>query len=71
MFVCICGVVTERDVRAAIDAGATSVEAVIAACAAGGDCGACHAAIEEMIEDRRSDGRTASRSLPIAGRRET
>lgn len=71
MFICICGVVTEQDVRAAIDAGATSVEAVVGACAAGGDCGACHAAIEQMIEDRRNDGLTASRSLPIASGRVT
>ena len=65
MFVCCCNAVTDETVRAAIDAGAHTVEAVTAACGAGGDCGACHPMIEELIEartGRRTEGR---RSLPI------
>jgi bacterioferritin-associated ferredoxin len=53
MYVCICRAVTEETVRAAIDAGAETVEAVTAACCAGDDCGTCHDVIEEMIENRR------------------
>jgi bacterioferritin-associated ferredoxin len=53
MYVCICRAVTEESVRAAIDAGAETVEAVTAACCAGDDCGACHDVIEDMIENRK------------------
>jgi bacterioferritin-associated ferredoxin len=51
MFVCVCKAVTEREVREHIANGATSREAVTKACEAGGDCGACHQQIEEMVED--------------------
>ncbi|MGH7295284.1 MAG: (2Fe-2S)-binding protein [Polyangiaceae bacterium] len=50
MYVCVCRAVTEEKVKAAIEAGATSVDAVTAACCAGDDCGACHPMIEDMIE---------------------
>jgi bacterioferritin-associated ferredoxin len=53
MYVCICRAVTDETVRAAIEAGAETVEAVTRACSAGGDCGACHQVIEEMLEDRK------------------
>ena len=60
MYVCICRAVTEQEVKSVIEAGAKTVEAVTAACCAGDDCGACHGAIEEMIEDalglRQPDG---------------
>jgi bacterioferritin-associated ferredoxin len=75
MFVCICRAVTEQQVAAAIESGASSREAVSRACRAGGDCGACHATIEDMIEehcDRRAiaaDG-AAPRRLPLADDRE-
>jgi bacterioferritin-associated ferredoxin len=64
MYVCVCRAVTEERVKAVIDAGAQSVEAVTAACCAGEDCGACHGAIEEMIE-AHAEGRTSIRRLPI------
>jgi bacterioferritin-associated ferredoxin len=60
MFVCICRAVTEQQVKASIDAGATTVQAVTRACCAGDDCGACRVTIEDMIEDRWGDrGRNA------------
>jgi bacterioferritin-associated ferredoxin len=52
MFVCVCHAVSADEVERAIDEGASTREAVTAACRAGGDCGACHQKIEEMIEDR-------------------
>lgn len=68
MYVCICRAVTEERVRAAIAGGAESVAEVASACGAGEDCGACHAVIEEMIEehldyaaDQTSPGRLAAR----------
>ncbi len=51
MYVCVCLAVTEREVREAIENGATTRDAVTRACRAGGDCGACHGMISEMIED--------------------
>jgi bacterioferritin-associated ferredoxin len=64
MYVCVCRAVKEETVRAAIEAGAKSVEAVTSACCAGDDCGACHATIEEMIEERHGSV-TPSRKLPV------
>jgi bacterioferritin-associated ferredoxin len=52
MYVCVCRAVSDFQVKTAIDAGADSVEAVIQDCCAGEDCGACHGAIEALIEQR-------------------
>jgi bacterioferritin-associated ferredoxin len=52
MFVCICHAVSDAEVKAAIDAGATSVAAVTRACKAGGDCGQCHEQIAGLIGER-------------------
>jgi bacterioferritin-associated ferredoxin len=51
VYVCVCLAVSETEVRDAIEGGATTREAVTRACRAGGDCGACHQMIEDMIED--------------------
>jgi len=51
MYVCVCLAVTESEVRAAIEAGATTRDVVTKHCRAGGDCGACHGMIEDMIEE--------------------
>jgi bacterioferritin-associated ferredoxin len=64
MFVCVCRAVSDETVRTAIQAGAKSVEAVTAACCAGDDCGACHAMIEDMIEETHGTVEP-SRRLPV------
>ncbi len=51
MFVCVCLAVPQSVVEDVIADGAHSREAVTSACRAGGDCGACHGMIEDMIED--------------------
>jgi len=51
MYVCVCLAVTDKEVQAAIEGGAITREAVTRACGAGGDCGACHGMIREMIDD--------------------
>jgi bacterioferritin-associated ferredoxin len=61
MFVCSCFAITDKTIQGAIDDGAESVAAVTRACKAGGDCGACHTMIAEMID--RSDG-APRRCLP-------
>lgn len=50
MFVCVCRAVPVTEIEKAIEDGAETVEAVTRACKAGGDCGACHNTIEDMIE---------------------
>jgi bacterioferritin-associated ferredoxin len=50
MFVCVCRAVSDERVRKSIEEGARTREEVSRACGAGGDCGACHAMIEDMIE---------------------
>jgi bacterioferritin-associated ferredoxin len=50
MYVCVCLAVTDSEVQSAVDAGASTVAQVTSACRAGGDCGACHSMIEQMIE---------------------
>ena len=66
MYVCICRAVTDAQVKAAIDAGAHTVEAVTKACCAGDDCGACHERIEDLIEERAEH---QVRSLPVVRER--
>jgi bacterioferritin-associated ferredoxin len=51
MIVCLCRSVTDRAIRAAIDAGATTMEEVGQACRAGTGCGACRIVIEEMLDE--------------------
>lgn len=66
MYVCVCLAVSDKEVREAIEGGCDSRHAVTRACGAGGDCGACHGMIEDMIEDHL-DGRancTAKKLVP-------
>ena len=53
MYVCVCLAVTDKEVDAAIDAGAETCEAVTRACGAGGDCGACRGMIRDLIDEKR------------------
>ncbi len=51
MIVCMCRVLSDRAIRAAIAGGAATVEQVAAACRAGTCCGACVPDLERMIEE--------------------
>lgn len=64
MYVCICRAVTEREVKAVIEGGARTVDAVTQACRAGDDCGACLGCIEDMLEER-SDATVRLPMLPV------
>jgi bacterioferritin-associated ferredoxin len=66
MYVCVCHAVTDKEISAVIDAGAHTLEAVIDACCAGGDCGGCHGAIEEMIEAKAEAAPPTRRHLTLA-----
>lgn len=51
VYICICRMVTEATVRAAIAAGAATCEDVTAATGASTGCGTCAETIETMLED--------------------
>ncbi|MBK6459821.1 MAG: (2Fe-2S)-binding protein [Myxococcales bacterium] len=55
MYVCSCFAVTDSEIEQVLDAGARSVAEVTRACRAGGDCGACHGQIAELLADREAD----------------
>lgn len=63
MYVCCCLAVKDSEVGEAIENGAHTREAVTRACKAGGDCGACHGMIEQMIEDHLEDKLVAASAL--------
>ncbi len=49
MIVCVCRAVGERQLRAVVERGACTLEAVERACGAGGDCGTCQPEIVALI----------------------
>jgi bacterioferritin-associated ferredoxin len=51
MLVCICKGISDHAVHRAVQGGATTVDAVGRACGAGTDCGSCHEAVEEIIDE--------------------
>lgn len=68
MIVCVCKGVRCTKIRALIEEGATSLDAIGAACGAGTDCGSCRCTIEDMIEEHLEDGSGPARvHLPRYG----
>ena len=64
MIVCLCKGVSCSTVRRAVDDGAFDVASVGRACAAGTDCGSCHAQIEDIVHEELA-ARSGARHLPI------
>jgi bacterioferritin-associated ferredoxin len=52
VFACICRAVTDDQVSAAVDGGATTVKAVAAQTRAGTGCGTCRDRLRDLIEER-------------------
>jgi bacterioferritin-associated ferredoxin len=68
MYICLCQVVTRATIEAAIQNGATTVEAVGQGCGAGTDCGKCQRSIMRLLELREQQaGSTYARSRPNHG----
>lgn len=66
MVVCLCQGVSDKKVRASIEAGARTRQQVTDACGAGDGCGTCHRTIKTLIvECRRADGTTACPSTQL------
>jgi bacterioferritin-associated ferredoxin len=61
MIVCHCRRVSDRTIRAAVQAGAGCEESVAKACGAGSCCGGCVPAVRELIDEERK----APRRLPL------
>ena len=57
MYVCLCNGVTDTDILAAVDSGATTLDAVVLATRAGSRCGTCRTEIAQMVE-AISEGRS-------------
>ena len=51
MIICLCRGLSESDIRRVIERGAWSADAVMAACGAGGDCGACTIMLADLVAE--------------------
>ena len=51
MYVCHCRGITDRTIRAAIASGASTADKLAQRCGAGADCGGCHQALEELLDE--------------------
>jgi bacterioferritin-associated ferredoxin len=60
MYVCICRAVRDKQILNVIQDGARTVDAVEAACGAGGDCGSCREEIADMIAAHEDQARSAA-----------
>ena len=60
MIICHCLQLSDRAIRGAIRSGACSREELAQACGAGGGCGGCKPALDELLREERAQ-RAASR----------
>ena len=51
MLVCHCFAVSDRAIRAAIESGAVSIDALARRCAAGSECGGCRPALLDLLDE--------------------
>lgn len=65
MVVCLCQGVSDKSVRASIEAGARTRQQVTAACGAGDGCGTCHRTIKSLILECRRDAPAGLSSTPM------
>jgi bacterioferritin-associated ferredoxin len=60
MYICICNAVTDRQIRAAVAAGAASLDDVTMQLGVGAGCGCCRDAAQELIRDAGCSGDCAT-----------
>ena len=71
MIVCLCNGVSESRVQTAIEQGASTRHQVTKSCHAGGDCGACHGSIRELLAEARvAEQRDLSRGAQTQERKD-
>ncbi len=51
MYVCHCRGVTDRDIRSAIESGATNLSELARRCAAGSGCGGCCPVLRTLLAE--------------------
>ena len=61
MIVCLCEGVSESEVQEAIRVGATNLAQITRSCDAGRDCGCCHEALRELLQNAKFDPCKSSR----------
>ncbi|MDG1445054.1 MAG: (2Fe-2S)-binding protein [Methylophilaceae bacterium] len=67
LYICICNAVTEREVYAAIDAGATTVKALNRQLGVGAECGACVGCAKACLSNKQTATTSPSQHIfPIA-----
>jgi bacterioferritin-associated ferredoxin len=50
VYVCNCYGVTEQAIKAAVANGARTISDLVRTCSAGGECGACHSELAQLLE---------------------
>ena len=55
MIVCSCNVVTDRQIRACVARGATTVREVARSCRAATGCGGCRLAVQAILSEAREE----------------
>lgn len=72
MIACHCHAVSDRTIMDAVATGATSIEAIGDACAAGSRCGGCHPVLDTLLSAARAveEAFGPLHSAPAAGLRE-
>jgi bacterioferritin-associated ferredoxin len=65
MFVCVCNGITDRQIEAAIDAGATSLEDLTTALGVASGCGTCAAFTRQLLSRALENRRTVSTSMSL------
>ena len=66
MLVCHCKAVTDRAIRAAVRNGAQTVSDVARSCGAGGHCGGCQDAVQELIHSESVQHSPAATDTVVA-----
>jgi bacterioferritin-associated ferredoxin len=60
MYVCICNAVTDRQIRAAVEAGASSLSDVALQLGVAAGCGCCRETAQQVIHEASCSGRCSS-----------
>lgn len=64
MYVCICHAVTDRQIRACIEDGATSMRELRAELKVGTQCGKCACDVRALLKEEKSGDSSFAGALP-------
>jgi bacterioferritin-associated ferredoxin len=65
MYICICNAITDRQVRACVAHGASSVEELAFELGVGSGCGRCRECAKQLLQELRRD-HPAAACVPIS-----